>query len=107
MPQGQKYDLKIEHFDDMLQDNSFQSSWAGLDSFLIDEEFLYLEDKEADRIYKELQQRQLRRRNMEETELRFTQRMQELELMAAQGESSSNEINSEGKIQYSAETIKR
>ena len=65
---NQKLDLKIEHFDDMIQDNSLQSSWAGLDSFLIDEEFLYLEDQEADRIYKELKQRQFRRRNMEETE---------------------------------------
>ena len=52
---GQKaYDLKIEHFDDMIQDNSFQSSWAGLDSILIDEEFLYLEDEEADKIYAQL-----------------------------------------------------
>jgi hypothetical protein len=49
-----KYDLKIEHFDDMLQDNTVQTSWAGLDSILIDEEFLLLEDEEADRIYKEL-----------------------------------------------------
>ena len=46
--------MKIEHFDDMIQDNSFQSSWAGLDSILIDEEFLYLEDEEADRIYAQL-----------------------------------------------------
>lgn len=49
--QGKEYDLKVEHFDDMIQDNSFQSSWAGLDSTLIDEEFLYLEDEEADQIY--------------------------------------------------------
>ena len=49
--------MKIEHFDDMLQDNSIQTSWAGLDSILIDEEFLYLEDEEADRVYKELKQR--------------------------------------------------
>ena len=56
--QNQKaFDLKIEHFDDMIQDNSFQSSWAGLDSILIDEEFLYLEDQEADRIYAQLRQR--------------------------------------------------
>ena len=45
---------KIEHFDDMIQDNANQGSWAGLDAYLIDEEFLYLEDDEADRIYKEL-----------------------------------------------------
>lgn len=62
------HDMKIEHFDDMLQDNSIQTSWAGLDSILIDEEFLYLEDEEADRVYKELKQRQFRRRNMEESE---------------------------------------
>ena len=41
----------------MLQDNSFQSSWAGLDSILIDEEFLYLDNEEADKIYKQLKQR--------------------------------------------------
>ena len=43
---------------------------------------------------------------MEETELRFSQRMQELELMAAQGENSSNDQSSEGRMQHSAETIK-
>lgn len=48
------YDLKIEHFDDMLTDTSVQTSWAGLDSILIDEEFLHLQDEEADRIYLEL-----------------------------------------------------
>jgi len=54
---GKQYDMKIEHFDDLIQDNSLQSSWAGLDSFLIDEEFLYLEDAEADKIYAQLKQR--------------------------------------------------
>ena len=49
--------MKIEHFDDLIQDSSLQSSWAGLDSFLIDEEFLYLEDEEADKIYAQLKQR--------------------------------------------------
>lgn len=48
------YDYKIEHFDDMLTDTSVQTSWAGLDSILIDEEFLLLDDVEADRIYLEL-----------------------------------------------------
>ena len=43
---------------------------------------------------------------MEETELRFKQRMQELEVMAAQGDHSSNEISSEGRMQHSSETIK-
>lgn len=62
-----------------------QTSWAGLDSTLIDEEFLYLEDEEADRIYKELKQRQFRRRNMEESEMRLNMRMKELEALAEQG----------------------
>ena len=75
--------MKIEHFDDMLQDNSIQTSWAGLDSILIDEDFLYLEDEEADRVYKELKQRQFRRRNMEESEQRLTNRIKELEAIAA------------------------
>lgn len=59
--QGKQYDLKVEHFDDMIQTN--QSSWAGLDSTLIDEEFLYMEDEEADKIYAQLKARQFRRRN--------------------------------------------
>ena len=49
---------------------------------LIDEDFLYLEDEESDKIYKQLKQRQFRRRNMEETELRFQTRMKDLEAMA-------------------------
>ena len=53
---------------------------------LIDEEFLYLEDEEADRVYKELKQRQFRRRNMEESEQRLQNRMKNLEAMANQGE---------------------
>ena len=44
----------MEHFDDMVEDDLQQGGWAGLDSYLIDEEFLYLEDDEADKIYKEL-----------------------------------------------------
>lgn len=53
---------------------------------LIDEEFLYLEDEEADRVYKELKQRQFRRRNMEESEQRLQNRLKNLEAMANQGE---------------------
>ena len=49
-----QHDLKLEHYDDFSKDNSFQSSWAGLDSILIDEEFLFLEGKEADKIYAQL-----------------------------------------------------
>jgi hypothetical protein len=52
---------------------------------LIDEEFLYMENEEADRIYKELMQRQSRRRNMEENEMRLTNRIKELEQIGAQG----------------------
>jgi len=67
--------MKIEHFDDLLQDNSVQTSWAGLDSILIDEEFLYLEDEEADLKYAELKKRRLRRGNMEILEKRLYDRM--------------------------------
>lgn len=49
--------MQIEHFDDMLQDSSVQTTWAGIDSQFIDDDYLYLEDEEADRIYKELKQR--------------------------------------------------
>jgi hypothetical protein len=38
---------------------------------LIDEEMLYLEDEEADKMYQELKQRSVRRRNMEEKENRL------------------------------------
>lgn len=50
----------------MAEDDMQQGSWAGLDSYLIDEEFLYLEDDEADKIYKELKQRKFRSKNMED-----------------------------------------
>lgn len=58
LPKESSYDLKLEHYDDAIIDNSFQSAWAGLDSVLIDEEFLFLEGKEADKIYAQLKQRQ-------------------------------------------------
>jgi hypothetical protein len=89
----------------MIQDNSIQSSWAGLDSMLIDEDFLYLEDEEADKIYKQLKQRQFRRRNMEETELRFQMRMKDLEAMAQADNGQSDEIDS-GRMMASSDTIK-
>ena len=38
---------------------------------LIDEEMLYLEDEEADKLYLELKERSVRRRNMEEKENRL------------------------------------
>lgn len=44
---------------------------------LIDEEMLYLEDEEEmDKIYHELKERSVRRRNMEEKENRLNQAMQ-------------------------------
>lgn len=45
--------------------------WA-IDGMLIDEELLYAEDEEADRIYQELKTRSNRRRNMEEKENRLS-----------------------------------
>lgn len=46
-----------------------------MDSMLIDEELLYAEDEEADRIYQELKTRSFRRRNMEEKENRLSNAM--------------------------------
>ena len=54
---------------------------------------MYLEDEDADRIYKELKQRQFRRRNMEETEMRLNMRMKDLEAMAAVGESNDKDAS--------------
>ncbi len=42
---------------------------------LIDEELLYAEDAEADRIYQDLKARSFRRRNMEEKEHRLSMSM--------------------------------
>ena len=44
---------------------------------LIDEEMLYLEDEEADKMYLQLKQRSTARRNMEEKENRLNMAMQE------------------------------
>lgn len=69
LPNGGKgFDLKIEYLDSA---NSKTSNWGAIDSMLIDEEMLYLEDEEADRMYQELKQRSVRRRNMEEKENRL------------------------------------
>lgn len=43
---------------------------------LIDEEMLYLEDEEADKMYQDLKTRSVRRRNMEEKENRLNIAMQ-------------------------------
>jgi hypothetical protein len=41
----------------------------------LNEEFLYLEDEEAEKIYAQLKARQFRRKSMEETEMRLNLRM--------------------------------
>lgn len=48
--------------------------WA-MEGLLIDEELLYAEDAEADRIYQELKARSFRRRKMEESENRLSNAM--------------------------------
>jgi hypothetical protein len=63
---------------EFLDSNSSSSMWA-VDGMLIDEELLYLEDEEADRIYQELKTRSFRRKNMEEQENRLSQSMQKAE----------------------------
>lgn len=69
---GRQYDLKTEFLD---SSNSKNTSWA-IDSMLIDEEMLYLEDEEADKMYQELKQRSVFRRNLEEKENRLNIAMQ-------------------------------
>jgi hypothetical protein len=50
LPQGGKgYDLRIEYLDSASAKSS--GGWGAIDSMLIDEEMLYLEDEEADRMY--------------------------------------------------------
>jgi hypothetical protein len=72
LPPNKKYDLKIEFLDNNSKNSS--SMWA-VDGMLIDEELLYAEDAEADRIYQELKQRSFRRRKMEENENRLSNAM--------------------------------
>ena len=66
--------MKLEYLDSGNSKNA-SIAWA-IDSMLIDEEMLYLEDEEADRMYLELKQRSTRRRNMEEKENRLNNAMQ-------------------------------
>lgn len=77
---NKKYDLKIEFLDNHSSTNASSASmiWA-IDSMLIDEELLYLEDEEADRVYQELKTRSFRRRNMEEKENKLTISMSQQE----------------------------
>ena len=62
LPPGKTYDLRLEFLDNS---SNSKSAWA-IDSMLIDEDMLYLEDEEADKMYQDLKQRSVRRRNMEE-----------------------------------------
>ncbi len=48
-PTKQHFDIRLETID-YGGSNSSNSSWA-IDSMLIDEEMLYLEDEEADKMY--------------------------------------------------------
>ena len=50
LPSSRQNEVKGEYLDNS---NSKNTSWA-IDSMLIDEEMLYLEDEEADRMYQEL-----------------------------------------------------
>lgn len=100
------YDLQIEHFDDMLNDNSIQSSWAGLDSQLIDDDLLLLEPEEADNIYMQLKKRQMRRGNMEETEQMLLNRIKEIEEIAAQNK-IPNTPTQPNDMTASSDTIKQ
>lgn len=70
LPNTKLFDLSIQFIDD----SAAGPMWA-LDSMLIDEELLYLEDEEADKKYKELKERSTRRRSMEEKENRLTMQM--------------------------------
>lgn len=74
LPAGRAYDLRLEFLDSSVNSKSASMSWA-IDSMLIDEEMLYLEDEEADKMYQELKQRSVRRRNMEEKENRLNSAM--------------------------------
>lgn len=99
--------MKIEHFDDMLNDTSVQSSWAGLDSQLIDDDLLLLEPEEADKIYMELKKRQMRRSNMEEKEQVLFNRIKELEEIAAQNKSQTDNRSQMNDMTASSETIRQ
>lgn len=45
----------------VMENRNARPEW-GIDAMLIDEELLYLEDKEADRVYQELMEKSARRR---------------------------------------------
>jgi|LauGreDrversion4_2_1035121.scaffolds.fasta_scaffold390911_2 hypothetical protein len=75
---------------------------------LIDEELLYLEDSEADRVYQELKMKSERRRNMEMRQNRLSRQMSIDEegerlsqLSGAHSSSSSNRTESNISIDFS------
>ena len=72
LPSSKQFAIQGEFLD---SSNSKNASWA-IDSMLIDEEMLYLEDEEADKMYHELKQRSVFRRNLEEKENRLNIAMQ-------------------------------
>lgn len=72
LPSSRQNEVRGEYLDNS---NSKNASWA-IDSMLIDEEMLYLEDEEADKMYQELKQRSVFRRNLEEKENRLNIAMQ-------------------------------
>lgn len=70
---------------------------------LIDEEMLYLEDEEADKMYLELKQRSQRRRNMEEKENRLNIAMQEA---AEEEEQEEDSVERRTEVNQSFEKIR-
>ena len=58
----------------ILESRTDRPSW-GIDAMLIDEELLYLEDDEADRMYQALKEKSNLRRNMEARENRLSTKM--------------------------------
>ena len=58
----------------VLENRLARPSW-GIDAMLIDEELLYLEDDEADKMYQALKEKSLRKRHMEARENRLSTQM--------------------------------
>ena len=57
-----------------MENRNARPSW-GIDAMLIDEEMLYLDDAEADRVYHELKAKSDRRRQMEHRQNRLSSQM--------------------------------
>ena len=58
----------------VMENRNARPSW-GIDAMLIDEEMLYLDDAEADRVYQELKAKSDRRRQMEQSQNRLSSQM--------------------------------